>query len=316
MEKTEKFNSDLPTDSSTIDSRLFSSSAILETWWNIESELDHCAEDLTTKTTAEYLGGDLQQERAFELVAKKTGVFSGRRVLEWIEKEIPGWSFEFVPADGAPIMDGQSIVKGKARLCDILARERMLLNLLQHLSGIASATRLIFDQVQKNWSFDTPAPALLHTRKFLPFLRTLQLDACVHGGGRRHREHLGDRILFKDNHKKLLYAEKRNLSEFMGFLRRSGLLETSLIEVENPAEAKECLAAGARHLMLDNFEREDIKQFCAYVPESNPVSIEVSGSLNLENVASYLVHERISRLSFGALTHSVRAQDISLELSL
>ncbi len=301
---------------SEISAAAFSPQSILATWWQIEGELDQIDSDLTTKTTTEYSKRDPSGSVSFEMQVKKPGIFSGRSVLDWIATANPNWKFSQLPQNGAQFEKQECLLRGEAPLGELLGRERMILNLLQHLSGIATATNNLCREIEKHWNFESRPPQVFHTRKFLPFLRSLQLEACLHGGGARHRVDLADRILFKDNHKNLLKTAGLSFSDYLKFLQERNLLTNALIEVENEEEGHLCLKSGVAHLMLDNFSPDQVRKFCESIPASSLVSIEISGSLTVENVAAYLVHPRVQRLSFGALTHSVRALDISLEISL
>jgi len=286
----------------------------IASWWKNEGMLDACDRDVTTQSVLDCVPALNQKRSDFYIHAKKAGVFSGRKFLDWIAANLKDWSLQCLVADGQAIEVGQKIVTGTAPLAELLARERMILNMVQHLSGIASATSELRALVQQHWKFEKAPPAVLHTRKFLPGLRQWQTQACLHGGGESHRRDLGDRILFKDNHKKLITGSGVKLPAYYEELRKTSQLATALIEVETVDEGLEAVACGVQNLLLDNFSAEDLQRFFLRLGPQSSVSIELSGNLNAESLPKLFVDSRIQRLSFGSVTHSVRALDISLEI--
>jgi nicotinate-nucleotide pyrophosphorylase (carboxylating) len=282
-------------------------------WWRSEAELDRSAEDRTTRSILEIAPGVSPQPAHFYLLAKQNLVFSGAKILKWVSENKSGWSFRSLPEDGAALEKGTAVAHGKAPLESLLGHERILLNLLQHLSGIALQTRTTVESVRAAWKFPDPPPAVFHTRKFQPSLRKFQAEAVLHGGGQIHRMDLADRILFKDNHKKVLRTLGISLVDYYHHLKVRGEIESALIEVENVEEGLQALECGVTHLMLDNFGAEETRAFFSRAP-ARRFEIELSGNLTPERLPALLMDPRIRRLSFGSLTHSVRAADISLEI--
>lgn len=199
-------------------------------------------------------------------------------------------SFEYVVADGATLLPGRVIatVSGPARA--ILFGERVVLNFLQRLSGIATLTAKYVEKVKGHKA------RIYDTRKTTPGWRTLEKYAVKMGGGKNHRMGLYDQILIKDNHLKIL---------------EEGQVLTKTME-----EVEEALAARPDIIMLDNMSVEDISRAMKIVKGAGlekPPIIEVSGDVTLDNV------EEIARMgpnwiSVGALTHSAKALDIALDV--
>jgi nicotinate-nucleotide pyrophosphorylase (carboxylating) len=293
---------------------VFDEQTWIREWWLGEGRADACDVDVTTGSLLGVLPGLRRQPVTFVLLAKSPGVFSGRSFLDWIGEHQSSWNFEKMLKDGAPLAAGENFLRGGAELSELLSRERMLLNMLQHLSGIATATAQIVEMVKNCWKFSAPQPEVLHTRKFLPGLRHWQAEACLHGGGASHRLNLGDRILFKDNHKKFLLKNGSTLSAYYAHLLKNGSIKSALIEVETVDEALGAVNAGVENLLLDNFKIPEIGRFFKLLPRDSKISIELSGNLTKDSLPGLLVDSRIRRLSFGAITHSVKALDISLEI--
>jgi nicotinate-nucleotide pyrophosphorylase (carboxylating) len=210
-------------------------------------------------------------------------------------------------ADGETAGPGQRLagVAGRARA--LLSGERVALNLAQRLSGIATVTRKYVEAVAGTNC------RILDTRKTAPGLRMFDKMAVVTGGGRNHRFGLDDGVLIKDNHIRLC----RGVGPAVERARRRapGLLRIE-VEVESELQLKEALAAGADLLLLDNRAPEEVAKMAALAREARPgVTIEASGGITLENVRAY-AEAGADFVSVGALTHSVVAADISLELEI
>lgn len=220
--------------------------------------------------------------------------------------------------DAAPLADGREIARGdalvtlSARARALLAAERTLLNLLQHLCGIATLTARFVAEVAGTRA------RILDTRKTLPGLRDLAKRAVVAGGGANHRLGLHDQVLVKSNH--LAFARpwpegRRPLEEAIAAARayvpRGVRVE---VEVFDADEAVRAAAAGADFVLLDNFTPEAVRDAVArvrarFAPEH--VLLEASGGIGLGNVRSF-AEAGVDRISIGALTHSAPALDLSL----
>ncbi len=186
----------------------------------------------------------------------------------------------------------------------ILSGERVALNILQRLSGIATLTRRFVSQLK-----DTQT-RLLDTRKTTPLMRDLEKYAVRTGGGYNHRFSLSDAILIKDNHIKAAGGISRAIERARAY---AGPTTTIEVEVENLEQLKEALQAGADMIMLDNMDISEIKealQLCRKMPQ---VKVEVSGGVTLENIRD-IASTGVDFVSVGAITHSAKASDISLEI--
>jgi len=208
--------------------------------------------------------------------------------------------------------EGKSVEPGalgilKGGLTAMLRAERPLLNVLQRASGIATATRRFVDLVQGTKC------KVLHTRKTAPGLRLFDIAAVVAGGGTVHRLDLAQTVMVKDNHWRALQAEGRTLTEALAAARARGALACQ-VEVESEAQVVEACGAGADRLLIDNQAPEIVAAWGAAARQTNPrVAIEATGGITLDNVRAY-AEAGADFVSVGALTHSVVAADISLEL--
>jgi nicotinate-nucleotide pyrophosphorylase (carboxylating) len=195
-------------------------------------------------------------------------------------------------------------IEGDGR--SILMAERVALNFLQHLSGIATLTRKFCDAVR-----DYPV-TILDTRKTLPGLRVLEKWAVTLGGGQNHRRSLGDGILIKDNHLALLKAQKKGIREACRQARKRASDNLSVIvEVESLADVRQAVAGKADVILLDNMTPQMVRQAVAIIRER--ALVEVSGGITLKNVRE-MAAAGPEFISIGALTHSAPAATLSLEL--
>lgn len=242
-----------------------------------------------------------------EVVAREPGVLSGTRVLIATAAVVdPLIEVDLRKSDGDTFEPGQTlaVLRGPAR--GILRAERIALNLLQRLSGIATLTA---DYVALT---DGTAAQIVDTRKTTPGLRALERDAVVAGGGRNHRFSLSDAVLVKDNHLAVLLAEGQTVTEALLTMKRR-LSHTTHVEVEVDRldQIEAVLAAGVDTIMLDNFSPDDLVAGVAQV--AGRALVEASGGVNLETVAA-IARSGVDLISVGALTHSVRALDLGLDV--
>ena len=208
--------------------------------------------------------------------------------------------------EGAEVGPGPT---GRIRgdLATILRAERPILNILQRASGIATATRAVVNALK-----GTPC-RVLHTRKTAPGLRLLDISAVVAGGGSLHRLDLTHTVMIKDNHWKALAQEGRSLSDALSTARVRGALSCQ-VEVESEAQVEEACRAEADRLLLDNQAPETVSAWARLARDLSPgITIEATGSLTLTNVRAY-AEAGADFVSLGALTHSVRAADLALDL--
>lgn len=210
-------------------------------------------------------------------------------------------SFEEYYKDGDFVKKGSIVasLKGNARL--LLAGERIALNILQRLSGIATFTREFIKKVE-----DLPVK-ILDTRKTTPGLRFMEKYAVKVGGGFNHRFALYDAVLIKDNHIKIAGSIKEALMR----VKNHCIHQKIEIEVKTLEELKEAISLGADIIMLDNMDIETMKE--AVKLAKGKVLLEASGGVNIENVRDIAL-TGVDFISIGALTHSAKAVDISMKI--
>jgi nicotinate-nucleotide pyrophosphorylase (carboxylating) len=247
---------------------------------------------------------------AGELVAKSPCVVSGlpvaRRVFELLDGELV-WTDE-EPA-GSAVSPPAVLARLSGRARSILTAERVALNLLQRMCGIATATRRFVDAVAGTEC------RILDTRKTAPGLRPFDRQAVRDGGGLNHRYDLTEMVLIKDNHRRLAGGVARAVVEARDSAPSGTPIE---VEVESEKDLSEALAAGADRILIDNQPPEVVARWCAIARASHragePVFVEASGNMRLETVRSY-AQAGVDAVSVGSLTHSVAAADVSLEIS-
>jgi len=210
--------------------------------------------------------------------------------------------------DGAKIQPGDIVAPISGSVISILKAERVALNFLQRLSGIASLTAKYIAKT-KGKGYDVN---ITDTRKTTPGLRLLEKYAVRMGGGQNHRLHLGDGILIKDNHLAALRALGMSLKNIIAKAKQNapqGL--TVEVEVNTVQEALDAAEAGADIIMLDNMSPDEMRRVVDLIPSG--VKTEASGGITLANVRAAAM-TGVDVISIGALTHSPTALDISLEL--
>jgi nicotinate-nucleotide pyrophosphorylase (carboxylating) len=207
--------------------------------------------------------------------------------------------------DGVRVHGGQvlAVIRHNARV--LLSCERVILNLMQHLSGIATLTRQYVDAIQ-----GTPA-RILDTRKTVPGLRALEKYAVLCGGGTNHRLDLASGILIKNNHISLGGGVRTALKHALERRQKGQRVQ---IEVRTIHELEEALEGGAEAILLDNMSPVHVKEAVGRIRrESRWIPSEASGGIMLDNVRSY-AETGVDFISVGALTHSARAADISMSI--
>jgi nicotinate-nucleotide pyrophosphorylase (carboxylating) len=246
-----------------------------------------------------------------ELVAKSSCVVSGlpvaRRVFELLDDGL-AWSHE-APA-GSFVSPPAVLARLRGGARPILTAERVALNLLQRMCGIATATRRFIDAVEGTGC------QILDTRKTAPGLRPFDRQAVRDGGGRNHRYDLTEMVLIKDNHRRLAGGVAAAIAAARAKAPPGTPVEA---EVESEAELREALSAGADRILIDNQKPETVARWCAIARAGSAggraVFVEASGSMRIETVRGYAL-AGVDAVSVGSLTHSVAAADVSLELSL
>ncbi|MBI1730872.1 carboxylating nicotinate-nucleotide diphosphorylase [Candidatus Acetothermia bacterium] len=268
-------------------------------------------DEVVLRALAEDLGsGDITTEAIFSdevasavILAKAPGVIAGlpvaERVFQLVDPEI-----EFTPhiRDGEKVATGANIATLTGRVASILRAERTALNFLQRMSGIATLTAQIVGEVSQY------NVKILDTRKTAPGLRVLDKFAVRAGGGFNHRMGLYDGVLLKDNYIRAAGGIGKAVS-----LAREHVPMTVKIEVETTtlAEVEEAVQSGAEIIMLDNMRPAQMKQAVDLI--DGRALIEASGGVTLENVRE-VAATGVDFISIGALTHSPKALDLSLEI--
>jgi len=247
-----------------------------------------------------------QQVKAY-IVAKQDGVLAGGNIAGLVFRKVE-LSLEVsidIP-DGAKIKAGDKILGIGGSAASILMAERVALNLLSRLSGVATETAKYVAGVK-----GTKA-VIMDTRKTMPGMRLLDKYAVRMGGGRNHRMYLGNGILIKDNHIEILQRQVMNLKDIVAGARKNTPSGTKIeIEVNTIPQALEAAEAGADIVMLDNMPPDDMRRAVELV--AGKVKLEASGGINLDNVRAVAM-TGVDYISIGAVTHSARALDFSLEL--
>jgi nicotinate-nucleotide pyrophosphorylase (carboxylating) len=210
-------------------------------------------------------------------------------------------------AEGSYAEPGAVVGTITGELRHILRAERPLLNLLQRASGIATATHSFVEAVAGTGC------RILHTRKTAPGLRQLDIDAVVAGGGETHRLDLGHELMVKDNHWQALGRTGRSLEAALAAARQRGVAAL-YVEVESLEQLQLACAAGATRLLVDNQSPATLGAWAENARRQSPgIQIEATGGITLANVRAY-AEAGADFISVGALTHSVRAADIALEV--
>ncbi len=260
------------------------------------------AEDITyLDTTTDYLIEDDERGDAY-LLSKADGVLCGlevaMRVFQFLD---PYFSYQANKTDGEPIKKGERIASLCGHTRALLKGERTALNLLQHMSGIATATAQAVALVE-----GTNA-SIVDTRKTLPGLRSLQKYAVTVGGGRNHRYNLSDAAMLKDNHIDAAGGITPAIEKLRG---KVGHMVNIEVETRNLDEVKEALKAKADIIMLDNMDCDTMRQAVALT--AGRAVLEASGGITAATLRA-VAETGVDIISIGALTHSVQAFDISMK---
>ncbi|EAD8595826.1 carboxylating nicotinate-nucleotide diphosphorylase [Listeria monocytogenes] len=233
-------------------------------------------------------------------LAKETGILCGISIPPKVYELLGGnIQFEAYKKDGDWVQKGDIIAAVTAPVRTLLSGERVILNLMQRMSGIASQTNFAIKQL------DDSAIRICDTRKTAPGLRAFDKYAVQTGGGFNHRNGLYDGVMLKDNH----IAFSGGITSAVSTVREKlGHMVKIEVETETAEQVKEAVQAGADIIMFDNRTPEEIKQLVKLVPPH--ITTEISGNVTLENIHRYK-GSGANYISLGSLTHSVRAFDIS-----
>ena len=252
--------------------------------------------------SADYLIPENQRNDSY-FVAKADGVLCGldiaMRVFTLLDDT---FTYKVYKNDGDEVKAGDLIVEFNGKTACLLKGERTALNIIQHMSGIATATNKAVKLCEGTNAQVTD------TRKTLPGLRALQKYAVVCGGGKNHRYNLSDGAMLKDNH----IDAGGGITTAVAILRsKLGHMVKIEVETRNFDEVKEAVSAGADIIMLDNMTESQMKECVEYI--DGRAKTEASGNITLDNIAE-VAKTGVDIISLGALTHSVKAFDISMKM--
>ena len=241
-----------------------------------------------------------------QLLVKETGVLAGVEVAKRIYELVdPSLRLTFNKKDGDSIQVGDIVFEVIGSSRNILSTERLVLNCMQRMSGIATQTAQVLKVIEGC------STRILDTRKTTPGMRFLEKWAVKIGGGENHRFGLYDMIMLKDNHIDYAGGIKMAIEKTQAYLIQTGKKLKIEIEVRSMSELDEVLEnGGVDRIMLDNFTPEMLKEALAKIPST--YETEASGGITLENIRPY-AETGVQFISIGALTHSVKSLDLSLK---
>ncbi|MDR0769292.1 MAG: carboxylating nicotinate-nucleotide diphosphorylase [Dysgonamonadaceae bacterium] len=281
----------------------------------MENINDHLTDRLIRIALAEDIGnGDhtsrstipMQAQGKMQLLIKDDGILAGIRIAEKIFHTIsPRLKMTVFIPDGATVKYGDTAFTVEGRVQSMLQAERLVLNVMQRMSGIATITRKYVDKLEGT------KVRVLDTRKTMPGMRVLEKEAVRIGGGSNHRIGLFDMILLKDNHIDFSGGIKWAIFRANQYLHLNGKKMEVEIEVRNLDELNQVLAVEkVDRILLDNFSVEDTRRAVELV--AGKYELESSGGITYETIREYAL-TGVDYISIGALTHSVRSLDMSLK---
>lgn len=241
-----------------------------------------------------------------KLLVKENGVLAGVEVAKRIyELYDPSLEVEYYKKDGDAISVGEIVLQVKGSSQSILSTERLVLNFMQRMSGIATQTARIVKEIEGC------STKLLDTRKTTPGIRYLEKMAVKIGGGENHRFGLYDMVMLKDNHNDYAGGITAAIQKTKHYLAENNKDLRIEIEVRNMDELNEVLqVGGVQRIMLDNFTPAQLSEALKLIPSE--YETEASGGITLETIRSY-AETGVQYISVGALTHSVKSLDLSLK---
>jgi nicotinate-nucleotide pyrophosphorylase (carboxylating) len=272
---------------------------------------DKAAQDITTELTI-----DASLRATGTIIAKQSCVVAGigciSAVLSLYAKMKPAGRFDVVSHpeifDGVRVKKGHAIAVIRANAASILSTERVILNLMQRMSGIATLTNEYVKEVAAAKS----RTKILDTRKTIPGLRALDKYAVSCGGGTNHRLDLQDGILIKNNHISLGGGLPAVLARALAGRKPGQIVQ---VEVRTPAELDQAIAGGAESILLDNMKPKEVAKALKLIRKALPkATVEASGSVTLKTVRDY-AKTGVDFISVGALTHSATAVDLSMKIT-
>ncbi len=241
-----------------------------------------------------------------KLLVKENGIVAGVELAQRIFALYdPSLQVEVFIQDGSPIQKGDIVLTVAGSSQSILATERLMLNFMQRMSGIATKARFLADKISHTNC------RLLDTRKTTPNIRYMEKWAVRIGGAYNHRYALYDMIMIKDNHVDYAGGIKKAIEATHRYLKEKNLDLKIELEVRNFDELKEAIAVGGMdRIMLDNFTPENIKEALKLIPDH--IETEASGGITEETIVAY-AETGVDFISVGALTHSIMSLDLSLK---
>ncbi len=259
--------------------------------------------DITTKATI-----SKSKKAIGKFLVKADGIIAGLEITKAVFKTVdPKIKFEIKIKDGSKVKYGDiaAIVSGKAQ--SLLTSERTALNFLQRMSGIATSANSYAEMVKHTKA------KVIDTRKTVPGLRTLDKLAVKLGGCANHRIGLYDMFLIKDNHIEVAGSITKAVEACVKYNKKHHTKFKIEVETKNLEEVEEAITTKADIIMLDNFEIDEMKKAVKII--NGMCKVEASGGVNLDTVMA-IAEAGVDYISVGALTHSVKALDISLEINL
>ncbi|MCK4639610.1 MAG: carboxylating nicotinate-nucleotide diphosphorylase [Bacteroidales bacterium] len=241
-----------------------------------------------------------------QLLIKEDGILAGvniaKKIFQKVDKNI---KFRILLKDGTKVKKGDIVFTVEGKSISILSAERLALNFMQRLSGIATATNKIVSQLK---GLKTK---VLDTRKTTPNLRLLEKEAVKTGGGENHRMGLYDMIMIKDNHIDFAGGIKQAINAAKNYLKKNNKKLKIEIEVRNFDELNQVIeCGGVDRIMLDNFSPEDLKKAIKII--NGKYETEASGGITINNIRKY-AESGVDFISVGALTHHIKSLDMSLK---
>jgi nicotinate-nucleotide pyrophosphorylase (carboxylating) len=236
-----------------------------------------------------------------DLIAKEDGVIAGLHVFERVFKILGQVNIEFFKQDGDIVNKGEYIAKLTGKTKHILTGERVALNYLQRMSGIATLTKTYVDRLEGS------GVKILDTRKTTPNMRIFEKYAIKIGGGHNHRYNLSDGVLIKENH----ISAAGGIKAAVNVIRQNvSFVKKIEVEVETLSQINEALEVGVDIIMLDNMNTETMKKAVQMI--NKRALIEASGNVTLDNILE-VANCGVDYISVGALTHSYKVLDLSMK---
>lgn len=248
---------------------------------------------------------DPQQREKAQLIIKESGVLAGVALAEFLFKRIdPSAEVDVLIEDGTPVQPGDIALKIEANAIKLLQAERLVLNYMQRLSGVATKTAQFAKMVVHTNC------TVLDTRKTTPGLRVLEKWAVALGGGGNHRMGLYDMIMLKDNHIDFAGGIPAAVADTRAYLAKHGKSLRIEVETRDMKEVQQALDAQVDRIMLDNFTTEQTKEAVKLI--AGKAEVESSGGITEKTLVSY-AQCGVDYISIGALTHHIKSLDMSLK---